>query len=89
MRSPNSPQCSTLCSPLRSPRRNLQPRAPSFQRVLERYDDVNIRTKPSKVQDYASTQVGLGHLLDDNEFRTLPDTYAEISGEVRAMLRCG
>ena len=71
--SPNSPQCSTLCNPLRSPRRSLQPRAPSFQRVLERYQDVNIGTKPSKVHDYASTPLGLGHLLDNNEFRTLPD----------------
>ena len=61
----------------------------TFRHVLDRYEDVNIRTKPSKVQDYASTQVGLGHLLDDNEFRTLPDTHAEISGEVRAMIRCG
>ena len=43
----------------------------TFQRVLGRYQDVDIRTKPSKVHDYVSTQVGLGHLLDDNEFRTL------------------
>ena len=50
---------------------------------------MDIRTKPSKVHDYASTQVGLGHLLDDNEFRTPPATYAEIDGEVHAMLRCG
>ena len=61
----------------------------TFQRVLGRYQDVDIRTKPSKVHDYASTQVGLGHLLDDNEFRTPPATYAEIAGEVHAMLRCG
>ena len=60
-----------------------------FQRVLARYDGVNIRTKPSKVHDYASTQVGLGNLLDNNEFRTVPETYAEICGEVYAMRRCG
>ena len=50
---------------------------------------MNIRTKPSKVHDYASTQVGLGNLLDNNEFRTVPETYAEICGEVYAMRRCG
>ena len=46
----------------------------SFQRVLQRYDEVNIRTKPSKVHDYSPTQVGLGHLLDYNEFRTTQET---------------
>ena len=60
-----------------------------FQRVLARYDGVNIRTKPSKVHDYASTKVCLGNLLDNNEFRTVPETYAEICGEVYAMRRCG
>ena len=60
-----------------------------FQRVLARYADVNIRTKPSKVFDYASTQVGLGVLLDDNEFRTPLDRYAEIHAEVRDLLRRG
>ena len=44
---------------------------------------------PELPSDYASTQVGLGILLDDNEFRTPPATYAEIDGEVHAMLRCG
>ena len=52
-----------------------------FQRVFARYAAVNIRTKPSKVFDYAPTQVGFGALLDDNEFRTLPDRYAEIHAE--------
>ena len=61
----------------------------TFQRILARYTDVNIRTKPSKVFDYSSTQVGLGVLLDDNEFRTPLDRYAEIHAEVRDLLRRG
>ena len=28
-------------------------------------------------------------MLDNIEFRTIPDRYAEIYGEVRSMLRCG
>ena len=60
-----------------------------FQRTLARYAEVNIRTKPSKVHDYASTQVGLGILLDDNEFRTPPDPYAEIYAEVQDLQRRG
>ena len=61
----------------------------TFQRVLARYKEVNIRTKRSKVFDYSSTQVGLGVLLDDNEFRTPPDRYVEINAEVQDLLRRG
>ena len=61
----------------------------TFQRVLARYKEVNIRTKRSKVFDYSPTQVGLGVLLDDNEFRTPPDRYVEINAEVQDLLRRG
>jgi hypothetical protein len=60
-----------------------------FQRVLQRYDEVNIRTKPSKVHDYSPTQVGLGHLLDYNEFRTTHENYDAICGGVPAVRRRG
>ena len=64
-------------------------RMSSFHRVLQRYDEVNIRTKPSKVHDYSPTQVGLGHLLDHNEFRTTQENYDAICGGVQAVCRRG
>ena len=57
-----------------------------FRRFLARYGDVNIRTKPTKVHDYTSTQVGFGVLLDDNQFRTPSDRYAEIYVEPQDLL---
>ena len=62
---------------------------PHFPRVLSRYADVNIRTKPSKVHDYASTQVGIGVLLDDNDFRTPPEPYVKIHCDVQGLKRRG
>ena len=57
--------------------------------VLSRYDEVGLRTKPSKVRDYAAVQDMLGHTLDHNVLRGSCARYAAIRAEVLRMTRCG
>ena len=57
--------------------------------VLARYEQVNLRTKPNKVRDYAAVQDLLGHTLDHNVLRASSPRYAAIRAEVERITRCG
>ena len=57
--------------------------------VLTRYDQVGLRTKPSKVRDYDAVQDMLGHTLDHNVLRGSCSRYAAIRAEVLRMTRSG
>ena len=57
--------------------------------VVTRYEEVGLRTKPSKVQDYNAVQDMLGHTLDHNVLRGSCARYAAIRAEVQRIIRCG
>ena len=57
--------------------------------VLRRYDQVGLRTKPSKVRDYDAVQDLLGHTLDHNVLRGSCSWYAAIRADVLRAIRCG
>ena len=57
--------------------------------VLTRYDQVGLRTKPSKVRDYDAVQDLLGHTLDYNFLRGSSSRYAAIRSDVLRVIRCG
>ena len=56
---------------------------------LQRYADVGLEAKPSKVHAYASTQVLLGYQLDDNELFLQPCRYWDLVRRVDALDRRG
>ena len=57
--------------------------------VLARYEQVGLRTKPSKVRDYDAVQDLLGYTLDHNVLRGSCSRYAAIRAEVLRITRCG
>ena len=57
--------------------------------VLTRYEEVGLRTKPSKVRDYDAVQDLLGHTLDHNVLRGSCARYSAIRAEVIRIARCG
>ena len=57
--------------------------------VLTRYEEVGLRTKPSKVRDYDAVQDMLGHTLDHNVLRGSSSRYAAIRAEVLRVTRSG
>ena len=50
--------------------------------VLARYEQVNLRTKPSKVREYVAVQDLLGHTLDHNILRASCSRYAAIPADI-------
>ena len=61
----------------------------SLASVLTRYEQVGLRTKPSKVRDYDAVQDLLGNTLDHNVLRGSCSRYAAIRAEVLRVIRCG
>ena len=57
--------------------------------VLTRYEEVGLRTKPSKVRDYDAVQDMLGHTLDHHVLRGSSSRYAAIRAEVQRVTRSG
>ena len=57
--------------------------------MLARYEQVGLRTKPSKVRDYDAVQDLLGYTLDHNVLRGSCSRYAAIRAEVIRITRCG
>ena len=58
----------------------------SLGSVLTRYEQVGLRTKPSKVRDYDAVQDLLGNTLDHNVLRGSCSRYAAIRAEVRRLV---
>ena len=58
-----------------------------LESLLEKYAAVGLRTKPSKVHDYAPAQDLLGYRLDRNVLRSSASRYAVLRDAVASLHR--